>query len=285
MSEILSEIAFPLLVTSIAGLSTVFGALIVFFTKANNDKFLSVALGFSAGVMIYVSFMEIMPTALEYLSETYSIRVSEMIMLGGFLGGIFLIGIIDKLVPDEDNPHHSQFIEQSELKDEEEIEQVIKEDESEENSGRNLERVGMMTAFGIAIHNFPEGLATFMAALVSPELGVSIAIAIALHNIPEGIAVAVPIYNASGSKSRAIWITFLSGLAEPLGGIVGYFLLRPIMNNTTFGIIYALVAGIMVYISLDELLPASREHGEEHLSIYGVVVGMIVMGFSLILIG
>lgn len=285
MSEIFSEIAFPLLVTSIAGLSTVFGALIVFFTKANNDKFLSLALGFSAGVMIYVSFMEIMPTSVQYLSETSSGRSPELIMLGGFLGGIFLIGIIDKLVPDEDNPHHSQFIDQADLKDEEDIEEAILESKKSNGSGKNLERVGIMTAFGIAIHNFPEGLATFMAALVSPELGISIAIAIALHNIPEGIAVAVPIYNSSGSKSKAFWITFLSGFAEPLGGIVGYFLLRPFINNTTFGIIYALVAGIMVYISLDELLPASREYGEEHLSIYGVVGGMIVMAFSLIMIG
>lgn len=280
MQEIFLEISFPILVTLIAGLSTVFGTLLVFFTDANNNKFLSLALGFSAGVMVYISFMELMPTAIEYLAETRSEKSAETLMILGFLGGIILIGLIDKLVPEETNPHH--------LRSEEDVEHVreeehIKVDEDNRDLDK-LERVGFMTAFGIAIHNFPEGLATFMSAMVSPELGISIAAAIALHNIPEGIAVAVPIYQSTGSKNKAFWYTFFSGFAEPVGGILGYLLLKPFINNTSFGIVFALVAGIMVYISLDELLPASREYGEEHLSIYGLVAGMMVMAFSLIIL-
>jgi len=144
-------------------------------------------------------------------------------------------------------------------------------------------RLGMFSALAIAIHNFPEGLATFIGALEDPTLGISIAIAIAIHNIPEGIAVAVPIYHASGSKKKAIGYTMLSGLAEPIGAIIGYVLLRSIFTETTFGLLFASVAGIMVYISLDELLPAAEKYGKHHLSISGLVLGMAIMALSLIL--
>lgn len=287
MLEIIREIAFPFTVTLIAGLSTVLGVLLVFFTKANNNKFLSIALGFSAGVMVYISFMEILPTAVDHLSIDNSDKIAEIWMILSFLAGIFLIGIIDKLVPEDTNPHNVKSEEA--VDNVRELEEELLEHQEEDGYSleekKKLERVGFMTAFGIAIHNFPEGLATFMSAMVKPELGISIAIAIALHNIPEGIAVAVPIYNSTGSKSKAFWVTFLSGFAEPLGALVGYIFLRPFINDTTFGVVFALVAGIMVYISLDELLPASREYGEEHLSIYGVVAGMTVMAFSLVFLG
>jgi ZIP family zinc transporter len=144
-------------------------------------------------------------------------------------------------------------------------------------------RMGVFTAFAIAIHNFPEGLATFTAAFSDPKLGIPIAVAVALHNIPEGIAVAVPIFYASGSRKKAFKLSFLSGLAEPAGALVGFLLLYRFLNDVTFGIIFAAVAGIMIYISLDELLPASEEYGEHHLSIYGLVAGMAVMAVSLLL--
>lgn len=284
---IFQEIAFPFFVTLLAGLSTVVGALLVFFTDANNKKFLSIALGFSAGVMIYVSFMEIMPTAVEYLTGDHTQKTAEILMLVGFMGGVALIGIIDKFVPDSTNPHNIRS--EGEMDDLREGEYQLSEfciiNEYSPAECRRLEKLGFITALGIAVHNFPEGLATFMSAMVSPELGVSIAIAIALHNIPEGIAVAVPMFQSTGSKTKALKLTFLSGFAEPLGGIVGYFVLRPFMTDTLFGIVFAVVAGIMVYISLDELLPASREYGEEHLSIYGIVSGMAVMAISMIALG
>ena len=144
-------------------------------------------------------------------------------------------------------------------------------------------RMGLFTALAIAIHNFPEGLATFTAALTEPKLGIAIAVAIAIHNIPEGIAVSVPIYFATGDKKKAFWLSFLSGLAEPVGALIGYLILLPFMNELVFGILFAGVAGIMVFISLDELLPAAQKYGEHHLSIYGLIAGMIVMAVSLVL--
>ena len=284
---ILQEIGFPFAVTLVAGLSTVVGALLVFFTNANNKKFLSIALGFSAGVMIYVSFMEILPTAVEHLKNDHTGKIPEILMLVGFLGGVALIGIIDKFVPDSTNPHNVRS--EEEMEDMREGEYELSEfcivNEYSPEECKRLEKLGFITAMGIAIHNFPEGLATFMSAMVSPELGISIAIAIALHNIPEGIAVAVPIFQSTGSKTKALKLTFLSGFAEPLGGLVGYFVLRSFMTDTLFGIVFAVVAGIMVYISMDELLPASREYGEEHLSIYGIIGGMSVMAISMIALG
>ena len=146
-----------------------------------------------------------------------------------------------------------------------------------------LMRVGLLTALAIAIHNFPEGLATFVSALQSPSVAIPIVAAIAIHNIPEGIAVSVPIYQATGSRRKAFCYSFLSGLAEPLGALLGWLVLRPFMNDTVLGILFAGVAGIMVFISFDELLPAAREYGEHHLSLYGLIAGMAVMAVSLLL--
>jgi len=144
-------------------------------------------------------------------------------------------------------------------------------------------RMGMFTALAIAIHNFPEGLATFTAAMQDPKLGVAIAVAIAIHNIPEGIAVGVPIYYATGDRKKAFKLSFLSGLSEPVGAVVGYVLLFRYLNDVVFGVLFAVVAGIMVFISLDELLPMAREYGKAHLAIYGLVAGMLVMAVSLLL--
>jgi ZIP family zinc transporter len=151
------------------------------------------------------------------------------------------------------------------------------------NDKQKLMRMGLFTALAIAIHNFPEGLATFTAAISDPGLGIAIAVAIAIHNIPEGIAVSVPIYYATGNRKKAFWYSFASGFAEPLGAIIGYLILMPFMTPAVFGILFAGVAGIMVFISLDELLPSAREFGEHHLSIYGMIVGMGVMAISLLL--
>lgn len=269
-----NNIIFAFVLTLFAGLSTTFGALLAFFTRADNKKFLSVTLGFSAGVMIYISFMEMMPTALQHLMVQYDEKTATIIMVAGFFAGVILFGIIDRLVPEAENPHTMQS--------EEDIESLR--DGMGVAHKQNLERMGFMSAIAVTVHNFPEGLVTFMSAVISPELGISIAVAVAIHNIPEGIAVAVPIYQATGDKRKALTLTFLSGFAEPLGALVGYVVLSSIFNDTTFGVIFALVAGIMVFISLDELLPASREYGESHLSIYGLFFGMLIMAISLIII-
>lgn len=261
------NILFAFGLTLFAGLSTGFGSLIALMAKRTNTKFLSVSLGFSAGVMIYVSFVEIFMKAKTVLVEDMGVVAGNWLTVIAFFGGILLIGIIDKMIPNVENPH--------EIKRVEDMNQTDKENK--------LKRLGLFTALAIGIHNFPEGLATFTAALNDPGLGIAIAVAIAIHNIPEGIAVSVPIYYATGSRKKAFWYSFSSGLAEPIGAAVGFLVLMPFMSPLVFGVLFAVVAGIMVFISLDELLPAAETYGEHHLSIYGLVAGMAVMAISLLL--
>ncbi len=259
-------IAFGL--TLFAGLSTGIGSAIAFFAKRTNTKFLSIALGFSAGVMIYLSFVEIFPKAKEILGQELGVQTGYLITVIAFFSGIILIAVIDRLVPAFENPHELKRVER------------IHDQEAEKN--KKLYRMGMMSAIAIAIHNFPEGLATFLAALHDLKLGLPIAVAIAIHNIPEGIAISVPIHHATGSRRKAFFYSFLSGLAEPLGALVGFFILMPFMNDAVFGFLFAFVAGIMVFISIDNLLPAAREYGEPHLSLYGLTAGMAIMALSLV---
>lgn len=280
----MNNVLFAFLLTLFAGLSTGIGSLIAFFTKKSNAKFLSLALGFSGGVMIYVSMVEIFPEAMHTLSESLGEVQGSWVAVAAFFGGMALIGIIDKLIPESENPHEMHTVEElyeENPEDSHHAEQIEKREEAKKQN--KLYRTGIFTALAIAIHNFPEGLATFMAALSDPQVAIPIAVAIAIHNIPEGIAVSVPIYYATGSRKKALFLSFLSGLSEPLGGIIGYLLLRPFISDTLLGVVFALVAGIMVFISLDELLPSAREYGEHHLSIYGMVAGMMLMAVSLLL--
>ena len=261
----MNTIAFAFMCTALAGLSTGIGSTIALFAKRTNTKFLSVSLGFSAGVMIYVSMIEIFVKARELLSALYGAQGGLGITVVGFFGGMLFIGLIDRLIPSEYNPHEPG-----------------KNDIAPDCQAK-LMRTGVFMALAIALHNFPEGLATFIAALQTPHIALPVVIAIALHNIPEGIAVSVPIYYATGSRRRAFLCSFASGLAEPLGAIVGYLILMPFLNDTIYGILFSGVAGIMVFISFDELLPSAREYGEHHLSIYGLIAGMAIMAISLIL--
>ena len=266
------NVLFAFALTLFAGLSTGIGSAMAFFAKRTNTRFLSLALGFSAGVMIYVSFVEIFDEARRVLSDEYGERTGTVYTVLAFFGGMLVIALIDKLIPSEENPHEVHSIEE------------MSEKGKKKKKDRKLMRMGLLTALAIGIHNFPEGLATFTAALQDPGIGIAIAIAIAIHNIPEGIAVSVPIYYATGDKRKAFRLSFLSGLSEPIGALIGYLILMPFMGPLTFGILFASVAGIMVFISLDELLPAAREYGEHHLSIYGMVGGMAVMAVSLLLL-
>ncbi|MDD5602831.1 MAG: zinc transporter ZupT [Eubacteriales bacterium] len=253
-----------------AGLSTGIGSLLAFFTKKTNTKALSVALGFSAGVMIYVSMAEIYSEAQITLSGELGARTGGWAAAAGFFGGMLLIALIDRLVPKTGNPHELRKVEDKRV------------DICDMDKGC-LMRLGVFTAAAIALHNFPEGLATFTTTLKDPRLGIAIAVAVAIHNIPEGIAVSMPIYYATGDRKKAFRLSFLSGLAEPLGAAIGYLLLYRYMNDVIFGLLFAAVAGIMVFISLDELLPTARRYGEPHLSIYGLIAGMMVMALSLLL--
>ncbi len=266
----LQNVLFAFGLTLFAGLATGFGSALAFLARRTNTKLLSTALGFSAGVMIYVSFVEIFPKAKECLIVELGPVTGYWITVVAFFAGIAFIGIIDKLVPSFENPHEVHRAEEMDLP-----ERAAK--------FKKLYRVGLFTALAIAIHNFPEGLATFVSALRDPKLGIAIAVAIAIHNVPEGIAVSIPIFYATGSRKKAFVYSFLSGLAEPVGALIGYAILFPFLNDVVFGILFASVAGIMVFISLDELLPTAREYGEHHLAAYGLVAGMIVMALSLLL--
>lgn len=263
------NVLFAFGLTLFAGLSTGIGSLIGFMSKKFNPRFLTIALGFSAGVMIYVSMIEIFVKARDSLSVNFGEKMGYVLTVVSFFAGIAVIAMIDKLIPSYENPHEMN------------VEQKIKDSTDEQKS--KLMRMGMFSALAIGIHNFPEGLATFMSGLTNPTLGISIAVAIAIHNIPEGLAVSAPIFYATKSRKKAFVYSFLSGLAEPIGALIGYFVLRSIFNETTFGVIFASVAGIMVYISLDELLPTAEEYGEHHLAIGGLIVGMFVMAVSLVL--
>lgn len=257
-----------LFLTLLAGLSTGIGSAMAFVVKHTDRTILTFSLGFSAGVMLYVSFMEIMPESRLMLSRHGA--GGPLASTLSFFGGIMLIWLIDRLVPDFENPHEMNLIGG--------MEQAT-------GNKERLHRMGLLTAGAIAIHNFPEGLAVFFSALSDQNLGVAIAVTVALHNIPEGMAVAVPIYFATRSRARAFSYSFLSGLAEPVGAIIGYTLLKPFLSPFVFGIVLGSVAGIMVYIALDELLPAAHENGEHHIGIAGLIAGMAVMAASLLMLG
>lgn len=261
---VLDNILIAFVLTTAAGLSTAIGGLIAFMAKATNRKFLSVCLGFSAGMMIYVSFVEIFPESQECFVEALGERGGSWAAVVAFFAGIALIALIDRFIPSEGNPH--------------EVKRVL----ADAPSGA-LMRMGALTTLAISLHNFPEGMATFISCLQGPEVAIPIFVAISIHNIPEGIAIAVPIYQATGSRKKAMQYAVFSGLTEPLGALVGWLVLRPVMNDVLFGVIFAMVAGIMIFISLDELLPSAREYGEHHLAMDGLVAGMAVMALSLLL--
>lgn len=252
-----ANILHALFLSFLAGAATSVGALLSFFVKKDNFSVLAVGLGFSAGVMLYVSFMEILPQAGISLNEVFGADKGPWFVIATFFIGIIIAGAIDTFLPD----HHLE--------------------EASLDKKNKLKRLGLFTALALAIHNFPEGLATFMAAMQSPALGISIAVAVAVHNIPEGIAVALPVYHSTGSKSKAFWYSTLSGMAEPVGALLGFFLLRAVLHQAAFGILFAGIAGIMVYIALDELLPTAHEYGNSHQVIWGVVGGMMIMAVSL----
>ncbi len=295
-----SNVLYALGLTAFAGLATGIGSVIAFTAKLSSYRFLSVATGFSAGVMLYVSFVEIFFKGQEALVEHYGDPFGHWVNVASFFGGMLLIGLIDNFIPDEANPHevpseaeadmlHAKgpsllgFVKNS---------RCPSTDPAKPQPGheKKLMRMGLFTALAIGIHNLPEGLATFLAALHDPSLGAAIAVAIALHNIPEGVSVSVPIYYATGKRRTAFVYSLLSGLAEPVGAGIAYlgivlFAGGPggVLPPQLMGILFSGVAGIMVYISLDELLPTSRAYGEGHDSLFGLMAGMVVMALSLLL--
>lgn len=247
-----ANVGVALLLTAGAGLSTTIGSLLALLFKKPGPKFTGFSLGFSAGVMILVSFMELLKNSIDSITA-----VPAYI---GFFAGMASIFLIDTIIPHEYIGQH---------------------DHHRERSDKDLMRIGLLVAFGIGIHNFPEGMATFAGALGNVRVGVAIAIAIAIHNIPEGLSVSAPIYAATGSRGKAFLWSFLSGVSEPIGAALAALILLPFLTETVLGWLLAVVAGIMVALSLDELVPAAKSFGSEHAPIIGVITGMAVMAFSL----
>ena len=291
------HLIFALGLTLLAGLSTGIGGLLILKQRRNNVRFLAVAMGLSAGVMIYVSFMEFLVQAEEALTTAYGSATGTWLMIVAFFGGIAFIALIDKALPEAENPHEpdnaatlraASYVADNDRPGHDREQETASEPKANpvcQPSHVALVRTGFLTALAIGIHNFPEGMATFMSSLSDPGLGITIAAAVALHNIPEGISVAVPIYFGGGGRRRAVRAAFLAGLAEPAGALVGALLLLPFLDDALMGAIFAAVAGIMVFISLDELLPSAQAYGEHHLSIYGLIGGMLIMAVSLQLLG
>jgi len=286
----MNEILIAFLLTTFAGLSTGIGSAIPFFFRTFKKSFLAFILGLSAGVMILVSFMELIPNALEKGPESYWVYLA-------FFGGMAIVVILDFFIPHEKNPHHMERKDETITSIQEACRDADENDEGivnlrveqnqteDESTIKALKRTGVVTAIAIAIHNFPEGMATFATALDDPQLGLSIAIAIAIHNIPEGISVSIPIYYATKSKWKAFGLSFASGIAEPVGALVAFAVLGPFLETSSviLPISLAAVAGIMVYISIDDLIPVAREYGKGDVVMAGVAVGMIIMAGSLIL--
>ena len=255
----------PLLMTFLAGLATVIGGFITFFVNKNNMKVLSLGLGFSAGVMIFVSLTEILESAQDLLSEHFPNNF-QWVVFFGFIVGVIISKLIDTFIPDH-------------------VEEDLAEGcEADCKKTHRIKRAGILTAIAIAVHNFPEGLGTFLVSSQNITLGISVAIAIGLHNIPEGIAVALPIYHATGKKRYAIWYSFWTGMTEPIGALIGLGLISFFLPHMFVGLCLAAVVGIMIYISFDTLLPLSHEYGDWHYAISGVMSGIIVIWASLLLL-
>jgi ZIP family zinc transporter len=247
------KILIPLLLSLLAGSSTVIGGFLSLYIKKFNKTYLAFSLGLSAGVMVYISFLELIPSSIK--------GIGVLPANIAFFGGMILGMVIDFLIPHE----------------------LIEGCSNLNKENKMILTAGVTTAFAIAIHNFPEGIAVFMSSFGNIKLGIPLFLAIAIHNIPEGMAVAVPIYYSTKSRRKSVIYSLLSGMTEPLGAIIGFLLLSPFLTSSVLSFVLAVVAGIMVYISFDELLPLCFKSSEGHYSIMGIISGMVIMAISLYL--
>lgn len=252
-------------ITLAAGLFTVLGSGLVMFSKTPNPRALSFGLAFAGGAMVYVSLTEIFNKSKEAFEQAYGGANGFTATTVAFLVGMAAIALIDRLVP---NPHETLDAHDPAF---------------QESKRQHIARIGIMAAFAITAHNFPEGLATFFATLESPTLGMPLAFAIAVHNIPEGISIAAPVYFATRNRKLTVLACLASGLAEPLGAIIGYTMLKPFLSPLVFGSVFGVIAGVMVFLALDELLPAAKRYSDGHETVYGLTSGMAVIALSLVL--
>lgn len=274
------DVLLALSITVGAGLATVVGGLIVIFASRTHTRLLAFGLAFAAGAMVYVSLVEIFTKShLAFAAVMPDKQAYAYATLWFFVGMIALVAI-DVLVP---NPHPS--MDEATAKDaaSRAYQAAAGLTLVDRNREMVLKRVGLMAALAITAHNLPEGLATFFATLDDPVVGMPLALAIAVHNIPEGVSIAVPVFYATGSRSKAIFATLISGMAEPVGALLGYLILAPFMSDFVFGGLFGIIAGVMVFLALDELLPAARLYAKGHETVYGIVLGMAAIAASLVL--
>jgi ZIP family zinc transporter len=249
-----------LAVCAAAAMSTVLGSLFVVFAREPSPRLLAFGLAFAGGAMVYVSLVEIFWKADQAFAELHDARTAYSYATLAFFAGVLLLVLIDRFIP---NPHGAMS--------------------SANGDQAQIKRVGLLAAFAITAHNLPEGLATFLATLDNPAVGVSLAAAIAIHNIPEGVSIAIPVFYATGSRAKAVLATVLSALAEPAGALIGYALLAPFLSPTVFAVVFGMIAGAMVFLALDELLPTAKRYAVGHETVYGIVTGMAALAASLIL--
>lgn len=269
MSVTLHQFWIVMGLTTIAGLATGIGGLLAFFSRPGKDngRFLSASLGFSGGVMVFISLAELMPEARHALVGEYGSPHGGLLAILALAAGMVITAVIDKMIPEVENPHH--------VRSEEEFNHA---GDASDDERCKLGRSGLMFALAIGIHNFPEGLATFAGGLSGMDVALPLTCAIALHNIPEGIAIAVPIFYATRSRKKAFLYSLFSGLAEPVGALIGFLILMPFLSATLLAVLFAIVAGIMIYITFDELLPMAETYGQHHIVLAGLLLGMLGMG-------
>ena len=269
------RLGFALGLTLMAGLATGLGSALALLAKRANLRLLTWSLAFSAGAMLCVSFVEILPKANASLARSFGSSFAGWLAAVGFLAGVVAMAIIDALVPHHEPPADDDL---------QRLKAPGRATVLSAGEQRRLRRMGLFTALAVAIHNFPEGVATFLAALEDPRTGVAIAFAVALHNVPEGVSVSAPIFYATGSRARAFVYSFLSGLTEPLGGLFAALTLDWLLPPHAVGLVFASVAGVMVYVSIYELVPTARQYGHRNEVLAGIAAGMVLMGVSLLLL-
>jgi len=237
------------LLTILAGLSTMIGTIPIFLKRRSENLLIS-SLGFAAGVMVTISISDLLPSSFSSLMESFVFLPAFLIASICLCLGVVFSFSIDKYLPQD------TF-----------------------NYGK-LYHVGIISCLAIIMHNIPEGIITYLTSTADFRLGITLALAIALHNIPEGISISVPIYYSTGSRKRALFYTFISGISEPFGAVLAALFLAPFVNATIMGILYAFIAGIMIHISIYELLNESCSYNKIFLTILSFIFGSIFMLFG-----
>ena len=246
----MSNFIYAFMLSTLAGLSTLIGFIPVLLHLKNEKTIILTSLAFASGVMICVSLTDLIPESFQLLTSIFKGFPALLFLLIFICIGVIASMLIDKFLPKNDN-------------------KTI--------TNKKLYRLGLVSMLAIIMHNIPEGIATFLSSTTNSRLGFSLALAISFHNIPEGISIAIPIYFSTKSKRKAFFYTLLSGLSEPLGALIAYLFLANHINNFMMSIIFAIIAGIMMHISIYELLNESLQYKKKFLTFIFFIIGFLFM--------